>query len=208
MTQPNPRGGWWWLSILAFVLGAATSAQAGPATDQLKGELARVCRVIEETSVKRAGAPALDLAARREAIRIAAEPVFDWRELASRVLGRHWPPRSEAERTEFVRVFGDFINRAYIAQLERYNGEAIKFVGERVEGELALVNSRFVTKQSQEIPVDYRLINRAGRWLVYDVIAEGVSLVGNYRTQLDKVIRTSSYPEMLRQLRDKEVASR
>mgnify|MGYP003694695113 CR=1 FL=1 len=66
------------------------------------------------------------------------------------------------------------------------------------------MNSRFVTKQSQEIPVDYRLINRAGRWLVYDVIVEGVSLVSNYRTQFDKVIRTSSYPEMLRQLRDKK----
>lgn len=208
MAQPSPRGGWWWLAILAFVLGAATSAQAGPVTDQLKGELARVCRVIEETSVARAGAPGLDLSARREAIRIAAEPVFDWREMASRVLGRHWQPRSEVERTEFVRVFGDLINRAYIVQLERYSGEAIKFVGERVEGELALVNSRFVTKQSQEIPVDYRLVNRAGRWLVYDVVLEGVSLVGNYRTQFDKVIRTSSYPEMLRQLRDKEVASR
>ena len=70
------------------------------------------------------------------------------------------------------------------------------------------MNTRFVTKQGQEIPVDYRLVNRDGRWRVYDVVVEGVSLVSNYRTQFDKVIRTSSYPELVKRLRDKDVASR
>ena len=208
MAQTNPGGVWRWLSIVAIVLGAAASVHAGPVMDQLRDDLGTVFKVIEETSVVSAGADGIDVSARREAIRVAAAPVFDWREMASRSLGRHWLPRTEAERDEFVQVFGDLVNRAYITQLERYSGEAIKYVSERVEGDLAAVSTRFVTKQSQEIPVDYRLINRNGRWRVYDVGVEGVSLVNNYRSQFDKVIRTSSYPELVKRLRDKEVASR
>ena len=208
MAQANPRGVWRWLSILAIVLGAASSAQAGPATDQLKDDLGRVFRVIEDTSVERAGAAGIDLSARRDAIRTAATPGFDWREMASRTLGRHWQARSEGERAEFVLVFSDLIHRAYIVQLERYAGEAIKFISERVEADLALVTTRFVSKQGHEFPVDYRLINRDGRWRVYDVVVEGVSLVSSYRSQFDKVIRTSSYPELVKRLRDKDVASR
>lgn len=208
MARTNLRSVGRWLSIVTIVLGAAPGAQAGPVTDQLKGDLANVMRVIEETSVARAGADGIDVAGRRDAIRIAAQPAFDWREMASRTLARHWQPRSEAERAEFVQVFGDVIQRSHITQLERYSGEAIKFVSERVEGGLAMVGTRFVTKQSQEIPVDYRLINRDGRWRIYDVVVEGVSLVSNYRSQFDKVIRTSSYPELVKRLRDKDVASR
>lgn len=208
MAQTNSGGVWQWLSILALVLGSASGAQAGAVSDQLRGDLGKVFRVIDETSVARAGTDGIDVSARREAIRTAAAPVFDWREMASRALGLHWQQRTEAERAEFVRVFGELIHRSYIAQLERYSGEAIKYVGERVEGDLAMVNTRFVTKQTKEIPVDYRLINRDGRWRVYDVVVEGVSLVNNYRSQFDKVIRTASYPELLKRLRDKEVASR
>ncbi len=208
MAQANPRGVGRWLSILAIVLGAASGAQAGPVTDQLKGDLGRVFRVIDETSAARAGAAGIDISARRAAIRTAAAPAFDWREMASRSLGLHWQKRTEEERAEFVKVFGDLVERAHIAQLERYSGEAIKYIGERVEGDLALVNTRFVTKQSKEIPVDYRLINRDGRWRIYDLVVEGVSLVSNYRSQFDKAIRTSSYGELLKRLRAQEVASR
>jgi phospholipid transport system substrate-binding protein len=42
---------------------------------------------------------------------------------------------------------------------------------------------------------------RAGHWLVYDVAVEGVSLVGNYRDQFNSIIRTSSYPELVRRTR-------
>ena len=208
MATMNLRGGWRWLSIVGLVLGAVSGAQAGPLTDQLRDDLAQVFRVIEETSVQRAGANGIDVAKRRDAIRSAAEPVFDWREMASRSLARHWLARSEAERAEFVQVFGNLIHRAYIAQLERYSGESIRFISERVDGDLGGVSTRFVTRQGREIPVDYRVISRDGRWRVYDVSVQGVSLVNNYRSQFDKVIRSSSYPELVQRIRDKDVASR
>ena len=208
MTTVNLRGGWRWLAIVGMVLGAVSGAQAGPVTDQLRDDLARVFRVIEETSVERAGANGIDVGKRREAIRRVAAPVFDWREMTSRTLGQHWQARSEAERTEFVQIFSDLVNRAYITQLERYSGEAIRYISERIEGDLGGVSTRFVTKQGREIPVDYRVISRDGRWRIYDVVVQGVSLVSNYRSQFDKVIRSSSYPELVKRIRDKDVAAR
>ena len=213
MATMTLRGGWRWLAVIGMmlggmVLGAVSSVQAGPLTDQLRDDLAQVFRVIEETSVERAGANGIDLGKRREAIRSAAAPVFDWREMAGRTLGQHWQARSEAERTEFVQVFSDLVNRAYINQLERYSGESIRYLSERVEGDLGGVSTRFVTKQGREIPVDYRVISRDGRWRVYDVSVQGVSLVSNYRSQFDKVIRSSSYPELVQRIRDKDVAAR
>jgi phospholipid transport system substrate-binding protein len=187
---------------LAVTLGGlplASLAPAGPVTDQFKNDLTQVLKVIEESE----GKPP---ESRRAAIRAAAEPVFDWREMAARALARHWQARSEAERAEFVRLFTDLIERAYITRVERYSGEPVKFVGEKVEGDLAVVQTRFIATKGQEVPMDYRLINRDGRWRVYDVVVEGVSLVGNYRTQFDRVIRTSSYPELVKRLKDKETA--
>jgi phospholipid transport system substrate-binding protein len=208
MAKMNLLGGWRWLSIVGLVLGAVSGAQAGPVTDQLRDDLAQVFRVIEETSVQRAGANGIDVAKRRDAIRSAAAPVFDWREMASRSLARHWQSRSEEERAEFVQVFTDLVNRAYITQLERYSGESIRYISERIDGDLGAVSTRFVTRQGREIPVDYRAISRDGRWRVYDVSVQGVSLVNNYRSQFDRVIRDSSYSELVQRIKDKDVASR
>ena len=57
-----------------------------------------------------------------------------------------------------------------------------------------------------EIPMDYRMINKAGRWYAYDIIADGVSLVKNYRSQFDKIIRSDSYDELVTRLRNRTVA--
>ena len=70
------------------------------------------------------------------------------------------------------------------------------------------MSTRFVTKQGREIPVDYRVISRDGRWRIYDVVVQGVSLVSNYRSQFDKVIRSTSYPELVKRIRDMDVAAR
>ena len=189
-------------ALLTGWLAAAPTVGAGPLTDQFKGDLERVLSAIEET-----GKNGLEGGQRHEAIRSVAEPVFDWREMASRSLGVHWQPRSEAERAEFVDLFRDLIQRSYITQVERYSGEPVRFTGEKVDGHLGLVNTRIVSRRGQEVPIDYRLVNRDARWRVYDVQVEGVSLIGNFRTQFDKVIRTSGYGELVQRLKAKGSAA-
>jgi phospholipid transport system substrate-binding protein len=67
-----------------------------------------------------------------------------------------------------------------------------------------MVKTRIVTNRGTEVPVDYRMHLKNGRWLVYDVIIEGVSLIANYRTQFNKVVQTESYPALVQRLQSKE----
>jgi phospholipid transport system substrate-binding protein len=194
--RPGPAA-----SVSVIVLGVTLAllpvwpALAGPVSDQFKADLMRVLKTVEESE----GKPE---AARRAAIRAVAEPVFDWREMSARALALHWQVRTEEERTEFVHLFTYLIERAYISKVERYSGEPVNLVGERIEGSLAVVQTRFITPKGQEVPMDYRLLSKDGRWRVYDVIIEGVSLIANYRTQFDRVIRTSSYAALVERLKN------
>ena len=191
------------LVICAQMVWAPASADAGAPTDQLRSSVDQIVKVLDDPALK-ADSRAQD---RRAAIRKEAQVVFDFGETAKRALGRHWQGLSEKDREEFTGLFTDLIERAYISKIERYSGERIAYAGESVEGGLATVRTRFVTKQGTEIPVDYRMQQRGDRWLVYDVMVEGVSLISNYRTQFDKIIQTSSYAELVRKMKAAEVSA-
>jgi phospholipid transport system substrate-binding protein len=191
------------LVICAQMVWAPASADAGAPTDQLRSSVDQKVKVLDDPALK-ADSRAQD---RRAAIRKEAQVVFDFGETAKRALGRHWQGLSEKDRQEFTGLFTDLIERAYISKIERYSGERIAYAGESVEGGLATVRTRFVTKQGTEIPVDYRMQQRGDRWLVYDVMVEGVSLINNYRTQFDKIIQTSSYAELVRKMKAAEVSA-
>ena len=191
------------LVVCAQMVWAPASADAGAPTDQLRSSVDQMVKVLDDPALK-ADSRAQD---RRAAIRKEAQVVFDFGETAKRALGRHWQGLSEKDRQEFTGLFTDLIERAYISKIERYSGERIAYAGESVEGGLATVRTRFVTKQGTEIPVDYRMQQRGDRWLVYDVMVEGVSLINNYRTQFDKIIQTSSYAELVRKMKAAEVSA-
>ena len=191
------------LVVCAQLVWAPASADAGAPTDQLRSSVDQMVKVLDDPALK-ADSRAQD---RRAAIRKEAQVVFDFGETAKRALGRHWQGLSEKDRQEFTGLFTDLIERAYISKIERYSGERIAYAGESVEGGLATVRTRFVTKQGTEIPVDYRMQQRGDRWLVYDVMVEGVSLINNYRTQFDKIIQTSSYAELVRKMKAAEVSA-
>jgi phospholipid transport system substrate-binding protein len=189
--------------VLAGVLVVGLSsapAAAGVPTDQLKGAVERVLKTLDDPALKgdaRVGE-------RRVAVRKIANEIFDFSEIAKRSMARHWQPLSEAQRTEFVGLFADLLERSYISKIETYGGEKIQYTAERADGEFATVSTRIVTKNGTEVPVDYRMIKRADRWLVYDVSIEGVSLVSSYRTQFNKIIQTTSYNGLVSKLRNKQ----
>lgn len=181
----------------SFVLGVVSGALAGPPSDQLKTGIEKVVHVLADPSLK-GTAKARE---RRDTLREITGPLFDWSEMASRALGRHWQPRTEAERQEFVRLFHDLLERSYLSTLERYNGERVTYGAESVEGDQATIRTQVLNKEGQQLPVDYRMVRRGDRWLVFDVLIEGVSLVANYRAQFDQIIRTGSYEKLVEKLK-------
>jgi phospholipid transport system substrate-binding protein len=185
---------------LTLALALASPALAGPPTDQLRSHVDRVIKTLEDPQLKQES-KALE---RRTMVRRIADEIFDFGETAKRSLGRHWQARTPAEREEFVQLFADLLERSYISKIELFNGERVTYTGETIDGDVATVRTRLITKQSTEIPVDYRMLKRGDRWLVYDVIIEGVSLVGNYRTQFNKIIQTSSYPELIKKMKGRQ----
>jgi len=187
--------------VLLGVTLLATPGWAGAPTDQLKGSVDSVIRILEDQRLK----PASMEQERRAVIRKQADAIFDFTESARRALGPHWQRLSDQERQEFVSLYADLLQRAYISKIERYSGEKITYAGDSVDTDQATVKTRFVTKQGAEIPVDYRMIRHGDRWLVYDVNVEGVSLIANYRTQFNKIIQTASYAELVRKMKAAEV---
>lgn len=184
-------------AVALVVLGLARVAGAGSAGDQLKPEIDRVLATLENPLLK----GERKSQERRQAIRSITDGIFDWAEMAKRSLGQHWAGRTEAERQEFVALFRNLIERAYISKIEGYAGEKLAFVGEAVDSDQATVRTKIITRQNQEVPIDYRMNRRGDRWRIYDVNIESISLISNYRTQFDGIIRTSSYEELVRKIK-------
>jgi len=182
------------LTAVALLL-AAVPAWAGAPTDNVKEYTDAVVKVLEDQSLK--------VADRRAAVRKLATEAFDVQETARRALGPHWQQRTPAEREEFVGLFADLLERTYIAKIDLYGGERLKFTDEKIDGENATVRGKVTTKQGTDVPVEARMHKKGDRWLIYDVAIENISLISNYRAQFDRIIRTSSYADLVKRLRNK-----
>jgi phospholipid transport system substrate-binding protein len=189
------------LLCMWLVLSCCSWAHAGAPTDQLKAAVDQMILILEDPALK----PDSKTEERRAAIRREADRIFDFEETSKRALGPHWQKLGTKDRQEFVTVFTELLERSYISKIERYSGEKTLYTSVAVDGDLATVKTRFITKSGKDIPVDYRMHRRGDRWLVYDVVAEGISLVGNYWTQFNKILQTASYEDLVARLKGKQI---
>jgi phospholipid transport system substrate-binding protein len=184
----------------ALALAAGSAAVAGPPTDQLKATIDQVLQILTDPALKQPG----KAEERRAKIRAIANEVFDWQEIGKRALARHWQARSPQEREEFSKLFADLLERSYVGKIEAYSGEKILYGEETVDGDQATVRSKLITKSGTQIPIDYRMQKVGDRWRVYDVLIENVSLVGNYRSQFNRIIQQSGYADLVQRLKTKQ----
>ncbi len=196
----------WWgqiacLSALVILFAMApVPADAGEPTEQVRGSVEQVLQILRDPGLK---APART-SERRAKIRQVVRDRFDFTEMARRSLATHWAERTSQEQRDFTTLFSDLLERSYISKIEAYTDEKILYVGERVDGDSAEVRTKVEGKKKNlNVPIDYRVLRRDGKWWVYDVVIEGVSLVANYRTQFNKIIRSSSYAELVKRMQTK-----
>jgi phospholipid transport system substrate-binding protein len=134
-------------------------------------------------------------------IREIVREMFDFDEISRRALSRHWPALRREEQVEFVALFQDLLERAYLTQLTMVGTKKITFLGESIDpGGSAIVRSKVAPRHGSEISLNYQLHMRDGSWRIDDVVVQGVSFIASYRTQFDRVIRTESYRSLRERL--------
>ncbi len=178
-------------AILALALVTGASADAGSPTDTLREVFTGVNRVltgpIREDQV----------AERILTVRALLSPILDFRNAATRALGDEWWARTGAEQDEFIEVFTDLLERSCVAQVAlvaaRSGGLRVNYLDEAIDGDAAMVWTAMVRSGGGEVLFDYSMVRHEGRWLIRDVVVEGVSLVANLRSQFQRILRDSSY---------------
>jgi phospholipid transport system substrate-binding protein len=184
--------------LIIFVL--SIRVYAGVPMTTAEASVNRVLDVLRDSKLKSPAAKE----AKKEKLRVIYKDMFDEIEFSKRTLTRNWNKFSPAERVEFVKLFEQVLEKSYIDKILDYSNEKVNFYKESMLSDnQAEIQTKIVTA-SKEIPIYYRMILKDGKWKVYDVVVENVSLVQNYRTQFNDIL-TKNTPEQLLEILRKKV---
>jgi phospholipid transport system substrate-binding protein len=107
----------------------------------------------------------------------------------------------DGARQEYVRLFVELLRDALANRMTAYDGIRIRYLAERRESGFAEVQTR-LEGSKVDTALDFRLLRHEGQWLVYDVVIEGVSLVGSYRAQFASIIRHASCAQLMERIKE------
>jgi len=186
------------LGILMLFL-AALPVYAGAPLDQVQTNVNKVLDVLRDPKLKAESTKKI----KKEKLEAIYEQMFNEVELSKRALGGNWNKLNATQQQEFIQLYRQVLEKAYIDKILSYTNEKIVFAKESMlAGNQAEVQTKVITS-SKEIPIFYRVILKNGDWKVYDVVIENVSLVQNYRSQFNDILAKNTPDQLLEILRKK-----
>ncbi len=186
------------LFCLAFIM-PCKGVSASVVTDEVKKTVDEVVQIVSDKELKQPR----NEQKRRAALKQAVGRIFDYGEMSRRSLGANWKKLTAEQRKEFAGLFATLLENTYAGKIESYNNEKILYGKEQIDGSYAEVDTKVVTAKHDEYTLNYRLLKEGNKWMVYDVVIEGVSLISNYRTQFNKIMNEQGYKELVKKLKTK-----
>lgn len=185
--------------LLIFCLIFPLSAHAGAPLDVVKERANQILTVLRDPALKgEAGKKA-----KKEKLSAMSQEMFDFTELSKRSLGQAWSKLNPEQQKEFTRLYKSILEDTYADKITSYTDEKLVFGKEITLTEKTVEVQTTVVTKTSNIPINYRLIEENGRWKVYDVVIEGVSLISNYRSQFREILATKTPEALLETLRKK-----
>jgi phospholipid transport system substrate-binding protein len=186
-----------WLILISVVLNMPVSAAQGP-TETMKPVLEDLTALLHNPDLQGDA----HRSERRQKIMSTIKIGFDFQEMCKRVLGRTWQDLNQSERERFTELMTKLLENAYIGKLEDYRYTKIEYVEEKIQDDRAQVTTQ-IEKDDVKLPVHYILQLTSGKWMVYDINIEGVSLVRNYMEQFRSILRTDKFEGLVKIIEEK-----
>ncbi len=184
------------VTVLLVWCAGPLYAETGEPRQVIEAQVNKLLSVLNDKALT-------DQAAKEKRIWEIVNGIFDFDELSRRTMGRNWKKLNAAQQKEFPELFSKVLGNVYMDRIMAYGGEKVVFDDNvMVTDGKAEIKSR-VLASGKEIPIDYRMIDIEGKWRVYDVVIEGVSLVSNYRSQFNSILTNKSPENLMDTLRKK-----
>jgi len=178
---------------VAFIIFSSTLVGASQITVDLKSTIDQVLLIINDEALQS------DPNAKRIQLRATIDQRFDYRQMSMRALSKNWRGRTAEERKQFVESFKNLLEKSYAKKIEAFGNGKVEYFDEVIKGKYAMVKTK-VSRQDKNIEINYKLIRREEKWMVYDIVVEGVSLIQNYRAQFAKILQEDSFDGLLRRI--------
>jgi phospholipid transport system substrate-binding protein len=189
------------VGLIAVFTVATAAARETTATDRLREFFRAANHVLADPALAERPYERLG------AIRLLVLDLVDFRAAASSALGPAWQARSAEERERFVGLFTELLQSSLLSRVRSRarldGGLAITYAGEVKEPDGVTVHTELTTRTGDEITVGFVMARSGARWMVHDVVVEGVSLVANYRAQFQRVLQRESFTALVAEMRDR-----
>ena len=186
------------IHIFCFIFLMTNVGFAGQAMDQLETSVNNIISILNDPVYK----DSLKKKEKQKKIWNIVNTRFNFVKMAQKTLGKNWRKFDKKQKKDFSHLFARFLGNIYYSKLEQYNNEKVEFIKEKtINSKKTVVQTKIITK-SNEIPMNYSMAKEKG-WQIYDVNIEGVSLLGNYINQFNKILRKNSPNKLIDQIKDK-----
>jgi phospholipid transport system substrate-binding protein len=183
------------LSFMMFVAAPAQAAETTP--DQI---VQKATSTLQDLLKKNAPRYKADNNLFYRVVETTTVPYFDTRYIAQLVMGRSWRDASDEQHTRFEAAFKNMLFRTYAnALLEYYNSVRVEWKPSRLSPNAteASVNSTLLREGKQPVQVAFSMHLKDGNWKIYDIVVENISLVSNFRSQVNSEIKRTSVDEVI-----------
>lgn len=184
------------LSLLALLMGAeaALAAGKGGPTAFLQSKDKQLKPLLANTDKN------------KQKILKTINSMMDFDTLCKDSLGKHWEPRTDAERKEFSETLQALIEKNLIKRLKDSKDNVITYGEEKVNGEKASVATTVKVgndPRADATEIIYKMRKKGASWIVTDMVTDGISLVANYRDQFNAHINKDGWAGLMKRMKDK-----
>jgi phospholipid transport system substrate-binding protein len=173
-------------------------ASAGSPTEALQATGQKVRVLLNDMELKRPE----HLADRRDQLLTIVRERFSCEEMSKHALGDEWVKRSETERQEFTRLFQALLAKSYAGKIQGHGADPVRYLEEQITNGYAMVRANMYGAKNDYV-LDFRLVEKAGNWLIYDVVVDGISLMTSYRGQFARVLTYVSFETLIERMKEK-----
>ena len=190
----------WILAALVMGLapmGIASALMPQTPMESVQSAIANVMRILTDETLKQPERQA----ERRRLIEQVVRQRVSYEDMARQALGHQWQDLTAGERQEFVDLFVQLLRDSIAGKIDAYTDEHVVYLSEQMEDRIAQVRTRLAGRKIDTL-LDFRLADRAGTWLVYDVVIDGASIVHSYRAQFAHIMRDMAYAGLVNKMRE------